>query len=795
MEDSMLNHSSSDFANSVLDAVEIIVDRYIAKAKFDKTIQATIISCTNSAKGEYQCKYQDSKFLAYSPQPDVTYTEDTLVYILIPGNDWDAIKTIIGTVEKLGENYASNITQRNYYDAIGDNVLDNPSIEVEMSTWEGTKYYPLYNLLELNTTKVEEYIKQNSHIKLQVDVKSNIDNRQTLGEYGFRIVVSIPNSTQARTYILKSTDMLGNPNLYENYITQSIILPLDVEHFGEIISIDAFVENYSTKANPPIDVWMKNFSITAQKELAESQMVGGYLSFETPNGSIFFANQYGQPTPNLISLLAKIRLDGVIINDDGIKYYWFKQDARVYRGSLYEDDLCSLPSIDTQGWKCLNSSYNDNGKKVWNSATNILDIQVSQVAARQQTYRCIAIYNDLILDNSITVENRASGYVINIESLNGTVFYKDSGDTQLSCEVNTGVLPPLSAPSYHWASYSNTQVFNTYNWGQTSDVIEAISIVRFTKYICTVYNGPDYIGTGEIILYNQDTTAAGTYQLGIRNGDQMFKYDVNGQSPISEEKEPKQLLQQLELEFFDNLGQQISTETVLSTSVVKWYFPKTNISMLETIVTPTSEEDDYYIYEQLDVLPFSIKQEFDYTLTTNQIKLTVEYNGNTYIAYTAFFFTKEGDIGTNGTQYSCRIVPRSTALFTENRVFIKELSNGNWSFNFTPENIQYPFKVEVYRNSERIFDNYQSGTTIDETIQVNIAWSISGETNNSFYSITAGGQFSYAGFPQSVEQPFNNILKATISIAAQDGKTLFAFLPIGVIKTYDARIDSADISL
>jgi hypothetical protein len=89
----------------ILDAIELLVSNSVEKAGYNKTIQAQIVSCEDATIGKYKCRYQDSVFYAYSNNTDVTYSNKTLVYVLIPNNNINQNKTIIGTVKKLGINY------------------------------------------------------------------------------------------------------------------------------------------------------------------------------------------------------------------------------------------------------------------------------------------------------------------------------------------------------------------------------------------------------------------------------------------------------------------------------------------------------------------------------------------------------------------------------------------------------------------------------------------------------------------------------------------------------------------
>ena len=64
----------------------------------------------------------------------------------------------------------------------------------------------------------------------------------------------------------------------------------------------------------------------------------------------------------------------------------------------------------------------------------------------------------------------------------------------------------------------------------------------------------------------------------------------------------------------------------------------------------------YRVYEGETSLSFSIKSRYDYTKINNTILLEVVKENQTYKARTNILFAKEGDNGTNGTDYVCQIV-------------------------------------------------------------------------------------------------------------------------------------------
>ena len=108
--------SSGKIENQLLDAIETVVNNAVAKANYDRTVQAVIVRCENEASGKYTVKYQDSLMYAYSPDLNSIYPNGTPVYVLIPGNDTGLNKQIIGSVSRIGEDYLDNINEENAYE-------------------------------------------------------------------------------------------------------------------------------------------------------------------------------------------------------------------------------------------------------------------------------------------------------------------------------------------------------------------------------------------------------------------------------------------------------------------------------------------------------------------------------------------------------------------------------------------------------------------------------------------------------------------------------------------------------
>ena len=65
--------NSVHYTDQILDSIQILVDNSVAKAKYDRTLKATILKVIDKTIGKYSVKYQDSTFYAYSNNTNITY--------------------------------------------------------------------------------------------------------------------------------------------------------------------------------------------------------------------------------------------------------------------------------------------------------------------------------------------------------------------------------------------------------------------------------------------------------------------------------------------------------------------------------------------------------------------------------------------------------------------------------------------------------------------------------------------------------------------------------------------------
>lgn len=245
--------------NNICQAIDIIVDRAVAKAKYDKTIVAKVIFCIDSSIGKYKVKYQDNIWDAYSSDFNVTYEQDTNVYVLIPEGDFRKDKVIIGAIRK-EKKYFDVIDKDSLYLEVGESCIElenGADNEYKLSSYQddeiilyqknGNEYE---NFLKVNEESLK-YIRENkiSTIKCKANFKTVLNEKQQYsGNYGIIFNLEFKNEDESsffKDYIFEVKDMQGTPYLFFNGSQQYKIFNIDdIDKFYDINSIKIFVKNF-----------------------------------------------------------------------------------------------------------------------------------------------------------------------------------------------------------------------------------------------------------------------------------------------------------------------------------------------------------------------------------------------------------------------------------------------------------------------------------------------------------------------------------------------------------------------
>ena len=180
-----------------------------------------------------------------------------MVYVLIPGNDMTQVKTIIGSVDKLGTNYLNVIDTISQYSVVGNNIISNTNNNIGLCSYtpDGDAVV-LYDkndsgnaLINLDTVAANAYLKQSKYMICGASFKTNLDAiQQYKGDYGIAFDLDfIDNNTGesvVRTYLVNINEMKGNPYNYLTPTEQLIAFDIDGENFQGINKISFYSYNF-----------------------------------------------------------------------------------------------------------------------------------------------------------------------------------------------------------------------------------------------------------------------------------------------------------------------------------------------------------------------------------------------------------------------------------------------------------------------------------------------------------------------------------------------------------------------
>lgn len=875
------------YEDKICEAISLMVDKAVSEANFDRTIQAIVQECSDASIGKYKVKYQDSAFYAYATSSDVTYTNGSNVYVLVPSNDMTRDKTILGTVTKLGINYVTQAEGDEAYDYVGTNCIKTTGVYQLSSYAEHntpnagyvkTIYGPGINdgSFIIDDTSLNEYIKKSSKLICGGFFRTSFpDEQKYQGNYGIIFELEFDDNTEnriaTRYYIVDVDNMTGDPYNLKLGKRQYGIFDIDGTNFRQIKSISIFTKDFPHRDNKKanlFDIDISDIEFYGANQMTEEEINGCGISFYTPDGSFFTANSTDAST---LRITAQVKMKGKLVDAKAqkIPFYWFMEDVSITPKSE------KYNKYGGRGWRCLNT-YNvieaataTTAEKVeWIPYGDTWTLKCADAVSKENKFKCAIVYNGVVYKKEIIIKNMYKGNLVTIESDLGTKFYYDIGRPVLTCKVDGQLLEDWT---YSWAvedpygnltnlPLDNVQNSNDYNgYLLAKDVLDKLQadlaagkrfpneaaaelatkqanvdaykyiqriklknkdinniygnqvysvavneITNFVKYKCSAFDSSGkYRGTGTIVLTNTLDTED-VYTLVINNGTQSYKYSEFGVSPASKAADNPIQIQSLTFSIFNNLGEPIEDE-ILKHCDIKWKIPiaHTMLKDIQTDGIPGAPDptQTYQYYTKAMTVEYGIENKYYYDRKNNDIELTVDYKGMSLTAKTNLTFIKEGESGTNGTDYTCKIVPNSTmSNLPAYPVFTVVNGQRQGTFNFKAKNgdvnyvtigestSAYPFIVKLYKAGEEVYSGRTDGnaTVAGESMPVSITWSIlSNKYNNlvsdtSNFTINAQGGMRYKANGGS--NPCN-IIKVAVTYGSAKSSignayTVYATLPI-----------------
>jgi hypothetical protein len=851
----------SSYENNICEAIELIVNKAVSEASYDRTIQGTIVSCDDATVGQYTVKYQDSKFTAFSSGTSVSYTKDTEVYVLIPNGDStkDVKKVILGTVGNLGADYVNELEAEETYEEVGTNVIKNNGNVVSLSSYEDsilTLYQEddegnvITDLLSFDKTALEQYLKESEALICKGFFKTSLSSEhQSSGNYGIRFQIEFQDNnsggsldtepqTSVKEYILDIDNMVGNPYALTLGKEQSAIFDIDGVNFKRVKLIQAFAYGFLNEEEvekKTKDIFISQLSLTGAVAATSTDLSGVAISFYTPDGT-FFPKENSPKEDTSLRVRANVKIKGKIANasSQGISFYWFKEDASITAKSTF------YSKYGGTGWRILNEGTLKTGTLTWqgqdassacfskgnsylysidnksevtkqliNGGTLSKDATIAWTKDSEEYYfkyseiknlseqilKCVIDYNGSTYSKTIKIKNLNDCYTISLESSDGTQFYYDNGVTTLKCVVldKNKQEDKEKNFSFKWVVQDSQGKTSSIENASKELAVKASSITTVATYKCSVYCGEEYYGTGSIQLSNALYTE-GQYSVVIENGEQIFKYDENGTSPACESNDKPITIPSLTFSLYDNHGTLINNKAV---NKVQWEVPikntlLTNISGGEITGVPNAAGTSK-IYENVETLSYQIADTYNNKCLNNTINLSVTYKDLVLTASTQFVFTKQGESGTNGTEFVCKIVPNlanSTDTPPENPTVFIDSDNYINGYNFNRDVAETnPFTTKLYQSGELVNKVKEDGSN-----NYTASWSILSNKYSTKESDPAFLQFSENNaIIRTENQDYNNsIIKATVEYQdeTEEKKNIYATLPLIVSKqtTSDYKI-------
>ena len=375
----------------------------------------------------------------------------------------------------------------------------------------------------------------------------------------------------------------------------------------------------------------------------------------------------------------------------------------------------------------------------------------ADLTAAENVYICVGIYeSDIILRTTVSLYNNNNKLDITIDSDQGTSFQFNEGNPTLTCLINGKTSSyqenyPDEAFSFIWtkedsefgsillnttkarleqdkqqeldecakngmssAGRTVTQVLSYYSTreAQLEDISYPEGIFApkikcklkntntYVTYSCSVYRGGVYIGYGTITLQNSKNIINNNYYVTITNGTQVFQYDEAGVAPDSQRKQNPTEVLSLTAVFHNPRGIEVTPKRV------RWMLPegKTLIDIPSIGLETDTNGAKYFVG---DIFPLAIKETYDNTCNNNQLTVIVTHaDGSEYRQTTNLFFTKVGEVGTNGTDTVVKINEPTNVPKDECLTIIK--SNGKVFYNNGSSEDDLILEADLYTNNSQV---------------------------------------------------------------------------------------------
>lgn len=859
----------SSLQENLLNSIEILAKSYMQQAPGTTVIEGVIQQIVNAGTGHYIVNYLDNLLDVYANNSNIQFNIGDKVYVLIPNGDFSKQKIIISMSTPSTMIYDSSEMDR--YMEVSDNLFYDIK-EIELSTYK-TEDRKINGYWYSNFSNVfPKYLKNYSTFLFSVDIKTEIKTEQQInGNYGIKLQLPFYfyNSNKEKvetwkTYILDINNISGNPYRLTEWTKQNVFIQLSSEEMYDQDrepQLNVFVKDFAQDAASANikDIKIKDIGFYVYDILSEDQQKGYYLHLKASEGNYFFIGDETEtkiltPTLKANGRNVKLNISHVSI-EDTYQCYWFVEDASI------KEDSDFYTSIGGIGWRCLNDRTNvvanEDGTTSFDFVTNQYTYSIyAKDVLTSARYKCVIVVVKTVNNKktySITVssilklENLKASINMSVDSITGSNSYmKNIGEVGLSCTLideNKDFFNNYNNYSitYEWNRYDKNNKYldndfyvikvNSNKENNNEHIIyQQISlktslIEDANIFTCSAYiNYVDKYGLYQTILLGTEsilinTNGSSTYNLSIQNGDILYKYDVDGDSPLSEKYDGPldtkvTMIKPLSYTIYKADGTEF-TESEYACCKTTWLIPK------KSLVTAVGGLDEYDSeYYQLSgtgrfAFNYTLASRYNFKKDNNVIRLKVNYGNIELYADAAIKILKEGENGTNNSKYTA-VITHNGAAYGERKgniiqkfqaiYCLKEIGDDGeeqelkkWYYHNLQNNTLEEFEATTKASQKLELEVYNSNEKINNS-DISIEWSFfdydsthpnmgfsNGENFTSMKS--SNGEGCWIGpNPNCIwkdeESPVNIIQAKVIIKDKETGNSIeiYAYYPIEIIK-------------
>lgn len=698
---------ANELSQSFIEAAQLISKKTVESTDAVSVVKAEIIEQLDGGTRQYAVAYGGARYEDAYALAGASYTQGTVVYMLIVDNDFSQKKQILNAVDPSSEQYVEDVeTVRNISMS---NSLFGDIGQIDLKSWKNEEkevpYETVFSPNEFQSVFFN-YLNLYRRILFSAKIKTEIDsNHQMGGNYGLVLTLYFKNTEteeiQSREFRMDVSTIEGNPYAFLNY--QEVNLYYDIEDYWEYIendqyrpSLKYFVKDfgYADNYESPIeyDIHIRDIEFKVINNLNEENLQGYYLSIIPSNGHYFSENAYA--TDKI--LVPSLKVNGQDTSLADWDCYWFLEDGSIGVSSEGYNRFGGI------GWRCINEKENVQQDEEGHITFQYVTTNYSQVVKKSDVahvlrYKCVLVKDEVITNSAIIkLTNLQSKTKTSLSFKNGTGIYKEGvGKIRLLASIKY-YYPGVDTFTTSWSRYDkngvyidnnfyekieNPAIYGSDDYGdyviREDEIVFDCALVDKSNLIsCTFYQdrienqGQDNQNVVRINLgtesLNVSTSPDVTYTLSMINGDVLYKYDADGDSPMVANYDGPvssivKNITPITYTIYKPDGNELTPDEYMQVKY-RWKIPVNSMIKID-VSYATDQDENYYYIDNYNSDGFSVPYSLNYTIrdtydksrSNNTILLEIHFGNIKLYNSVTPQFVKDGESGTNGTKYAAII--------------------------------------------------------------------------------------------------------------------------------------------